>query len=109
MTCITLSSIYTLSLPRQTMSSVIAQGHNVIAEAEAHSKIMEEYANGKKAIDVPLDTLSNAEYEYDDESEEPASREALLRLEGLINNAKTLEAKIERTPKKNVSADELNV
>ena len=66
-------------------------------------------ANGKKAIDVPLDTLSNAESEHDDESEEPASRAALLRLEGLINNAKTLEAKAEQTPKKNVSADELNV
>lgn len=91
------------------MSSVIAQGHDVIAEAEAHSKIIEEYANGKKAIYVPLDTLSNAESEHDDEPEEPASRAALLRLEGLINNAKTLEAKAERTPKKNVSADELNV
>jgi hypothetical protein len=91
------------------MSSVIARGHDVIAEAEAHSKIIEEYANGKKAIDVPLDALSNAESEYDDESEEPASRAALLRLQGLINSAKTLEAKAERTPKKNVSADELNV
>jgi hypothetical protein len=91
------------------MSSVIAQGHDVIAAAEAHSKIIEEYANGKKAIDIPLDTLSNAESEHDDESEEPASRAAFLRLEGLINNAKTLETKAERTPKKNVSADELNV
>ena len=93
------------------MSSVIAQGHDVIAEAEAHSQIMEEYVNGKKAIDVPLDALSNAESKDDDESEseEPASRAAYLRLEGLTNNAKTLEAKAERTPKKNVSADELNV
>ena len=92
------------------MSSVIARGHDVIAEAEAHSKIMEEYANGKKAIDVPLDSLSNAESEHDDdEPEEPASRAAFLRLEGLINNAKTLGTKAERTPKKNVSADELNV
>lgn len=89
--------------------SSIARAHRTIEEAEAHSKLMEEYANGKKAINVPLDNLFNAESEHDDESEEPASREAFLRLEGLINNAKTLEAKIERTPKKNVSADELNV
>eukprot|EP00985_Skeletonema_marinoi_P017945 scaffold9960_cov73-Skeletonema_marinoi.AAC.2 len=73
-------------------NSIIAQGRELLADAAAHSELMEEYTHGKDIFSIGPSCTSNDELE----SEEAAR----ARLEELINNAKTLQTNAERTPKK---------
>jgi hypothetical protein len=80
-------------------NSIIAQGHELLADAAAHSELMEEYTHGKDIFSIGASCTSNDELES----------EARARLEELIKNAKTLQTNAERTPKKNFDPASMNV
>jgi hypothetical protein len=76
-----------------TSNSIITQSRELVATAEAHSQLTEEYACGKNLFNVDTSCASI-------DVEESEEFEARARLEELLKNAKTLQIKAESTSKK---------